>query len=76
MVTKAEKQFAKNFNIDDLPDVPAGLPPHLKAQQTRVVSKNNAPAHVRTILVQSYNLLCSVLLVISLSNYKFYSFSQ
>ncbi|AEE33738.1 DNA-directed RNA polymerase family protein [Arabidopsis thaliana] len=50
MVTKAEKQFAKNFNIDDLPDVPAGLPPHLKAQQTRVVSKNNAPAHTASAI--------------------------
>ncbi|XP_010430071.1 PREDICTED: DNA-directed RNA polymerases I and III subunit RPAC1-like [Camelina sativa] len=39
MVTKEEKRFAKNFNINNLPDVPNGLPPHL--QQTRVVSNSN-----------------------------------
>ncbi|KAG7585096.1 DNA-directed RNA polymerase insert domain [Arabidopsis thaliana x Arabidopsis arenosa] len=50
MVTKSEKQFAKNFNIDDLPDVPTGLPPHLKAQQTGVVSNNNAPLHTASAI--------------------------
>uniref|UniRef100_A0A1J3EYB5 DNA-directed RNA polymerases I and III subunit RPAC1 n=1 Tax=Noccaea caerulescens TaxID=107243 RepID=A0A1J3EYB5_NOCCA len=43
MVTEEDKIFAKNFNIDELPDVPAGLPPHLKLKQSRVVPKNVAP---------------------------------
>ncbi|KAJ4878479.1 DNA-directed RNA polymerase family protein [Raphanus sativus] len=42
MVTEEDKIFAKNFCIDDLPDVPAGLPPHLKLKQNRVVSKKDA----------------------------------
>ncbi|KAG5383027.1 hypothetical protein IGI04_034497 [Brassica rapa subsp. trilocularis] len=42
MVTEEDKIFAKNFNIDDLSDVPAGLPPHLKLKQNRVVSKKDA----------------------------------
>ncbi|EOA35342.1 hypothetical protein CARUB_v10020528mg [Capsella rubella] len=55
MVTKEEKRFAKNFNINDLPDVPAGLPPHLKHQQARVVSKNNASANAEGDNVQLGN---------------------
>lgn len=76
IVTEAEKIEAKNFNIDDLPDVPTGLPPHLQLQRTRVVCKIDAPIHVKTILDQNYSPLCSVLLLISSANLKFIGFSQ
>ncbi|KAG7585130.1 DNA-directed RNA polymerase insert domain [Arabidopsis thaliana x Arabidopsis arenosa] len=50
IVTDEEKQFAKNFNIFDLPDVPTGLPPHLELQRTRAVCKNDAPIHPTSVL--------------------------
>ncbi|XP_024004460.1 DNA-directed RNA polymerases I and III subunit rpac1 isoform X2 [Eutrema salsugineum] len=49
MVTEEEKIFAKNFNIEDHPDVPARLPPHLELQRTRVLCKNDAPIHTSSV---------------------------
>ncbi|CAH2047775.1 unnamed protein product [Thlaspi arvense] len=43
MVSEEEKIFAKNFSIENLPDVPAGLPPHLKLKKNRAASKTQAP---------------------------------
>ncbi|CAA7032761.1 unnamed protein product [Microthlaspi erraticum] len=56
IVTDEEKTFAKNFNINDLPDIPTGLPPHLELQRTRVVCKNDAPIHTSSVVYSgAYN---------------------
>ncbi|VVA90827.1 unnamed protein product [Arabis nemorensis] len=47
MPTQEEKIFAKNFDINKLPDVPPGLTPPPKLRRTRAVSKNDAPDHTQ-----------------------------
>ncbi|ESQ29395.1 hypothetical protein EUTSA_v10023529mg [Eutrema salsugineum] len=69
MVTEEEKIFAKNFNIEDLSDVPSGLPPHLKVKQNRVLSKNDAPIDTQDTIYMGGDISVGVDESVKLKNF-------
>ncbi|CAH8348795.1 unnamed protein product [Eruca vesicaria subsp. sativa] len=69
VVTEEDKIFAKNFNINDLPDVPAGLPPHLKVKQNRVVSKKDAPVDTANAIYSGSHVFSGVDNSVKLGNF-------